>query len=119
MRGLTFQTKGQPQFLANASQNQFEVRANLVIGEADDAHAESLDHLGPGVVIIDEPIVLLAVEFDDELGRVTVEVCDVAIERNPPLEFRALEARAAQPLPKDGLGARRLFALAAGELNAL
>jgi hypothetical protein len=49
---------------------------------------------------------------------VTIEVGDVAVERDPALEFCAFEARTAHPLPKNPLGPRRLLAQASGELNA-
>jgi len=62
---------------------------------------------------------LRAVQLDDTVGRVTVEVGDVSVERNVPPEFRALEARAAQLRPKDVFGLGRLPSLSAGELVAV
>jgi hypothetical protein len=38
---------------------------------------------------------LLAVELDDELRGMAIEIDHVAIERNLPPELRAVEARAA------------------------
>jgi len=52
---------------------------------------------------------LLAVQFNDELGRVAVEIDDEPIERDLAAEFRAVKARIAQASPKDLLGPGRLL----------
>jgi hypothetical protein len=62
---------------------------------------------------------LLAVDLDDKLRGVTVEVGDISIEGNLPLELRAMEARAAQPRPKNLLRARHMLSEGAGELVTL
>jgi hypothetical protein len=63
--------------------------------------------------------VLLAIQLDHELRGVAVEVGNLSVERDLPPEFRAVEARPAQPRPEDILGARHLLAQGAGELAAL
>jgi hypothetical protein len=60
-----------------------------------------------------------AVELRRAFGGVTIEIDDVAIERNLALELGVVEARTARPLPKDALGARRRMALRAGGLDML
>ncbi len=66
--GISVSDKGQPQFLPNPRKNQIEIVADFSVGEADDAHAEIFDHLGPAVVMIDEPVMLLAVPPDPSPG---------------------------------------------------
>ena len=69
--------------------------------------------------IVREPFMLLAVDLDDEFGGVTVEVGDISIEGDLPLELRAVEARTAQLRPEDFLRVRHLLSEGAGEISVL
>jgi hypothetical protein len=62
---------------------------------------------------------LLAVDLDDKLRGMTVEVCDISIEGNLSLELRPMKARATQPRPENFLRTRHVLPECAGELSAL
>src|SRR6202000_3139358 len=103
----------------DTSENRIEVLADLRVREAYDPNAIGLEDLRAPNVIVREPFMLLAVDLDDELRGMTVEIGDISIEGNLPLEFRAMEARAAQLLPQNLLGARHILSETAGELATL
>ena len=84
MRGPGGSVEGQAQFGANAGKNGIEVVADLSVGEAQHADTEVLNHRRPPGVVVGEPFVLPAVQFDDELRRMTVEVCDIPVEASLP-----------------------------------
>jgi hypothetical protein len=81
-------------------------------------HSEPLQNFGPSGIVIRKPLVLFAVELDEELRGVAIEIDDVTIERDLPPESCAVKPRAAQAARKNVLGARRLFAQLASELNS-
>ena len=93
--------------------------ADFVIAETNDSDAHPFEDCRPSLVVAGEPIVLPTVEFDHELGGVTVEIDDVAIERDLALELGAVEAGAAQSGPKNIFGASRLLAEGPGEVDAV
>jgi hypothetical protein len=62
--------------------------ADLCVREANDPNTEPLKNLGPPCVIACEPSVLLAVQFDHQLGGAAVEIDRVSIERDLPAPSR-------------------------------
>jgi hypothetical protein len=74
-------------------------------------HSEPLQNFGPSGTVIRKPLVLFAVELDDELRGVAIEIDDVTIERDLPPEFCAVKSRAAQAAPKNVLGASAVCAI--------
>ena len=119
VRGPCASEEGQAQLSAKPRQNAIEITADLFVGEANDADAHTFQHLGPAGVVFCEPFVLSAVEFNRELGRVTVKVDDVTVKGDLASELGPMKARAPQLRPKVFLGASRLLAQGTGELAAL
>ena len=98
VRGPDGSVEGQAQCSANAGEYGINVFADLGVGEAREADAQAFENLRPPCVVVGEPFLLLAIELDDQLCRVAVEVGDVSVDRNLPPEFRAVKVRAAQLL---------------------
>ena len=91
VRGLGASVKGQTQVRANPSEDGIEVAANLLIREANDPETE-FSRLRSALNIVCEPFVLPAVQFDYELGGMTVEINDIAVDWNLMAEFCSVEA---------------------------
>jgi hypothetical protein len=65
---------------------------DLGVGESQDASSEVFDDGSTFSVVVREPFMLSAVQFDHEFCCVAVEVSDVSIERNLAAKLRAVEA---------------------------
>jgi hypothetical protein len=78
-------------------ENRVEIPADFVIAETNDSDAQAFESFGPSLVVAGQPRVPPAIALHRELGRVTIEIDDVAIERGLALELDVVEARTAQP----------------------
>src|SRR5579883_1316944 len=96
-----------------------DVAKHLFVGEANNPHACKFEQFGARPIIIGEPIVLLPVDLDGELRRMTVKIDDEAIKRDLPPKLRALQSRAAEIIPENLLGSGLTSAQVAGELTPL
>ena len=103
MRGSALQAKGSRSAARNPRAEPIGIVADVVVGETQDMDAEPFQNIGPPGVVLRVPFMLFAVDLDDELGRVAVEIDDEAIEGDLPPELRAVEARTAQTLPRGDL----------------
>jgi hypothetical protein len=92
VRGPRVSVEWQTQFGANSRENGIEVIADLIVREANDPNAKPLENLGPPRVVGYEPLVLFAVELNDNLRRMAVEIDDIPIKGSLPPELRAFEA---------------------------
>lgn len=93
-RGDHASVERQTPFRANPGENGVEFVAHLFVREANDPDSEPLQHIASRLVVVCEPLVLLAVQFDRTLGRVAVEIEDITINGNLPPKLCAFEARA-------------------------
>jgi len=92
VRGSRISIERQTQLGANSSENGVDVVADLIVREANDPNAKPLENLGSPRVIICEPLVLLAVELQDKLRRMAVEIDNVSVDWNLPSKLCAFEA---------------------------
>ena len=83
-RGPRASEEGQAERRPNAAEDGIDVVADFLVRETQHVDADAFENFCPTGVVIRKPFVLLAVELNDELGGVAVEVGDVAVERNLP-----------------------------------
>lgn len=90
----------------NVGQNSFAVVKDLAVGETEDGTAESAEIEIPVLVVpgLLRVVVHLAVQLDDELEGVTVEVGDEDADGRLPAKLELPQPPVPQDLPQGPLG---------------
>jgi len=95
----------------NLAQHPFKIAKYIVIPEAQNAIAGGLNTLRAQRIGRLLPIMLPAIEFDDELCLPTGKIHDKWADQSLPPKMRACQSDVmAKPLPEHALGIRRLCA---------
>jgi hypothetical protein len=80
VRGPSASAERQPKLRFNPRQNRIDLLADFGVGEADEPDAIGFEDLCAARIVLREPLMLLAIDLDDKLRGMTVEVGDISIE---------------------------------------
>jgi hypothetical protein len=93
-----------PQLPGDDRTHAFEVRQHLIVPEAHNLIALAFQKTRPFRLVSRRPLVLAAIDFDNQTRVVAHKIGDIPPERQLPAEAMAVHLRRSQDSPNASLG---------------